>query len=105
MKVRDLIAALEAQAVPDADVYFGPEHTGEPVAIEGGLLRVRDGKSVIVLAELKLDAEAPGLVSHCEGADVIIPYYEAGPGGCRPEDAYELADGAFSRSGGVACGR
>lgn len=35
MKVRDLIAALEAQACPEADVVFWPDG-GEPAPIMGG---------------------------------------------------------------------
>lgn len=57
------------------------------------------------LAELKLDAPAPGPVTHCDGADVIVTYDETDPDGCRAEDSYELAEGGFSRSGGVVCGR
>lgn len=36
MKVRDLIAGLEALACPDAEVMFGINGRGEPIVMEGG---------------------------------------------------------------------
>lgn len=54
MKVKALISALEATASPEADVVFVPE-SGDPIAIEGGIVGSRDGQLTILLAPLKLD--------------------------------------------------
>ncbi|PZU62200.1 MAG: hypothetical protein DI552_00415 [Brevundimonas sp.] len=56
VKAKDLIAALERQASPDADVLF-TAGGGEPIRIEGGILgkNREDGRVVILLTDTRLD--------------------------------------------------